>query len=56
MLLLSLEVLREGFFGFSVTDWEGVYRKLLSLVFLKFQLLAKMLDFIFIKFHENWAI
>ena len=49
MLLMCLEVLREGFFCFPVRDWEGVCRKLLSLVFLNFQLLAKMLNFIFIE-------
>ena len=32
MLLMCLEVLREGFFSFPVRDWEGVCRKLLSLV------------------------
>ena len=46
---MCLEVLREGFFCFPVRDWEGVCRKLLSLVFLNFQLLAKMLNFIFIE-------
>ena len=49
MLLMCLEVLREGFFGFPVRDLEGVCRKPLSLLFLNFQLLAKMLNFIFIK-------
>ena len=48
-MLLCLEVLREGFFCFPVWDWEGVCRKLLPIVFLNFQLLAKMLNFIFIK-------
>ena len=32
ILLMCLEVLREGFFYFPVRDWEGVRRKLLSLV------------------------
>ena len=33
MLLMDPEVLREGFFCyFPVRDWEGVCRKLLSLV------------------------
>ena len=49
MLLMCLEVLREGFFCLSLRDWERVCRKLLSLVFLNFQLLAKMLNFIFNK-------
>ena len=49
MLLMCLEVLREGFFCFPVRDWEGVCRKLLPLVFLNFQLPAKMLNFIFIE-------
>ena len=49
MLLMCLEVLRVGFFRFPVRDWEGVCRKILSLVFLIFQLLAKMLIFIFIE-------
>ena len=49
MLLMCLEVLTEGVFCFSVRDWEGVCRKLLSLVFLNFQLLTKMLNFIFIE-------
>ena len=49
MLLMYLEVMRQGFFCFPVTDWERVCRKLLSLVFLNFQLLARMLNFIFIK-------
>ena len=49
MLLACLEVLREGFFCFPVRDWEGDCRKLLSLVFLNFQLLPKMLNLIFIK-------
>ena len=40
---------KEGFFCFLVRDWKGVCRKLLSLVFLNFQLLAKMLNFIFIE-------
>ena len=34
-----------GFFCFPVRDWEGVCRKLLSLVFLNFQLLAKNAEF-----------
>ena len=54
MLLMCLEVLREGFFCFHVRDWVGVCRKLLSLVFLNFQLLAKMLNFIFIE--VNWKL
>ena len=49
MLLVCLEVAREGFFCFPVRDWEGVYRKLLSLIFIHFQLLAKLLNFIFIE-------
>ena len=49
MLLMCPEVLREGFFCIPVRDWERVSRKLLSLVFLNFQLLAKMLNFIFIE-------
>ena len=49
MLLMCLEVLREGFLCFPVGDWEGVCKELLSLVFLSFQLLAKMLNFIFIE-------
>ena len=49
MLLMYLEVMRQGFFCFPVTDWERVCRKLLSLVFLNFQLLARMLNFIFIR-------
>ena len=49
ILLMCLEVLREGFFYFPVRDWEGVCRKLLPLVFLNFQLPAKMLNFIFIE-------
>ena len=32
ILLMCLEVLREGFSYFPVRDWEGVRRKLLSLV------------------------
>ena len=32
MLLMCLEVLREGFFCFPRRDWEGICRKLLSLV------------------------
>ena len=40
---------KEGFFCFLVRDWKGVCRKLLSLVFLNFHLLAKRLNFIFIK-------
>ena len=32
MLLMCLEVLGEGFFCFPGTDWEEVYRKLLSLI------------------------
>ena len=32
MLLLCIKVLREGFFCFHGRDWEGVCRKLLSLV------------------------
>ena len=46
---MCLEVLREGFFGFPVRHLEGVCRKPLSLLFLNFQLLAKMLNFIFIE-------
>ena len=34
MLLMCPELLKEGFFCFPVRDWEGVCRKLLSLVFL----------------------
>ena len=49
MLLMYLEVLREEFFCFPVRDCEGICWKLLSLVFLNFQLLAKMLNFIFIE-------
>ena len=57
MLLICLEVLREGFFCFPVKgkdweflrDWERVCRKLLSLVFLNFKRPAKMLNFIFIE-------
>ena len=49
MLLVCLEVAREGFFCFPVRDWEGVCRKLLSLIFMHFQLLAKLLNFIFIE-------
>ena len=49
MLLMCLEVLKERFFGFTVRDWEGICRKLMSIVFLNFQLLAKMLNFIFIE-------
>ena len=49
MLLMCLEVLREGYFCFAVRDWEGVCKKLLSIVFLNFQLLPKMLNFIFIE-------
>ena len=49
MLLMRLEVLREGFFCFPLRDWEGVCWKLLSLVSLNFEFLAKMLNFIFIK-------
>ena len=56
MLLIFLELLREGFFCFPVRDWEAVCRKLLSLVFLNFQLQAKMLNFKFIKSHGNWVI
>ena len=48
MLLICLEALREEFFSFPVRDWEGVCRKPLFL-FLNFQLLTKMLNFIFIK-------
>ena len=54
MLLMCLEVLREGFFCFPVRDCKGVCRKLLSLVFLNFQLLAKMLNFIFNK--VTWKV
>ena len=32
MLLMCIEVLGEEFFCFPVRDWEGVCRKLLSLV------------------------
>ena len=46
---MCLEVLREGSFCFSVRDWEEVCTKLLPLLFLNFQLLAKMLNFIFIE-------
>ena len=46
---MCLEVLREGFFCFPVRDWKGVCRKLMSLVFLNFQLPTKMLNFIFNK-------
>ena len=49
LLLLCLEVPREGFFCFPVRDWEGVCRKLLPLVFLNFQVLSKMLNFLFIE-------
>ena len=49
MLLMCLEVLREGFVCFPVRDLEGLYRKLLSLVFLNFELPAKTLDFMFIE-------
>ena len=49
MLLMCLEVLKKEFFCFPVRDWEGVCRKLLSLVFLNFEILAKMLNFIFIE-------
>ena len=49
MLLMCLELLREGFFCFPVRDCEVVSRKLLSLVFLNFQLQAKMLNFKFIE-------
>ena len=49
MLLICLEVLREGFFCFPMRDWEGVCRKLLFLVFLNFQHLAKLLNFIFME-------
>ena len=49
MLLMCLEVLREGFVCFPMRDWEGVCRKLLSLVFLNFELPVKTLDFIFIE-------
>ena len=51
-LLMCLDVVREGFFCFPVRDWEGVCGKLLPLVFLNSQLLAKMLNFIFIKVME----
>ena len=47
MLMMCLEVLREEFFCFPVRDWEEIYRKILSLVFLNFELPAKMLNFIF---------
>ena len=47
-MLLCLKVLREGFFRFLVRGWEEVCRKLLPLIFLNFQLLVKMLNFIFI--------
>ena len=47
--MMRLEVLTEKFVCFSGRDWEGICRKLLSLVFLNFQLLAKMLNFVFIE-------
>ena len=47
MLMMCLEVLREEFFCFPGRDWEEIYRKILSLVFLNFQLPAKILNFIF---------
>ena len=47
MLMMCLEVLRGEFFCFSVRDWEEICRKILSLLFLNFQLPAKMLNFIF---------
>ena len=53
MLLMCLEVLRKGFFCFPVRDWEGVCRNVLSLVFLNLQLLAKMLNFKFIRVTWN---
>ena len=46
---MCLEKLMEGLFWFSVRDREEVRRKLLSLVLLNFQLLAKLLNFIFIE-------
>ena len=55
MLLMCLEVLREGFFSFPVRDWEGVCRKPLSLVFLIFQLLAKCWISYLSKSHGNWV-
>ena len=39
----------EGFSHFPVRDWEGVCSKLLPLVFLNFQILSKMLTFLFIE-------
>ena len=53
MLLMCLEVLREGFFCFPVRDWEGICWRLLSLAFLNFQLLSKILNFIFIEVTWN---
>ena len=49
MFLMCLDVLRKAFFCFPVRDWEGVCRKFLSLVFLNLELLANMLNFIFIE-------
>ena len=49
IVVMFLEVLREGLFCFPVRDLEGICAKLLSLVFLNFQLLSKMLKFIFIE-------
>ena len=45
---------REWVFCFPVRDWEGVCRKILSLVFLNFQLLVNMMIFIFIEF--TWKL
>ena len=45
MLLMCLEVLREEFFCFSMRDWEGVCRKLLSLVFFKFSTSSQNAEF-----------
>ena len=49
LLLVRLYMLREGIFYFLVRHWDEVFRKVLSLVSLNSQLLAKMLNFIFIK-------
>ena len=48
-MLLRLEVLGEGFFCLPVRECEGVCRKLSSLVFLNFLLLAKILNMKFIE-------
>ena len=45
MLLMYLEVMRQGFFCFPVTDWERVCRKIIVSSFLKFSTSSQNAEF-----------